>query len=115
MFSACLITSQAASKIASSLRQRAQVEGRVRGVLWRHCLRRSDDAPGGGVVADAVDRLDRGELAVPEAEGCEGACLGIAAKNPLIDAVRQPRDLQLEIALVAPEPRQRFIGRGGLP
>ena len=35
---------------------------------------------------------------------------GIAARHPLIDAVREPGDLQLEIALIAPEPGKRVIG-----
>ena len=51
-------------------------------------------------------------LPLAEAEGREGAARRIAARDPLVDVVRQPGDHQLEVALVAPEPGERVVGRG---
>ena len=51
------------------------------------------------------------KLAVLEAEHGEGAARRVAARHPWVDAVRQAGDLQFQIALIAPEPRQRVIGR----
>ena len=88
-------------------RQLPQIEPRVRRLLRRKRRSRADDAPRGHVVGAAVDGLDHRELAVAETEGRESARRGIAAHHPAVDAVREAGDLQFEIALIAPEPRQR--------
>ena len=50
------------------------------------------------------------ELAVAEAEGRERAHRRIAAHDPLVDAMREGRDHQLQVALIAPEPGQFIVG-----
>jgi hypothetical protein len=64
------------------------------------------------VVAGAVDRFDHREFAVAEAEGRERSCRRIAAHDPLVDAMREARDHQLQVALIAPEPGQFTVGLG---
>ena len=57
------------------------------------------------MVADTIDGLDNGKPALSEPKDREGARFRFAAQDPLVDAMRKAGDLQLEVALVAPEPR----------
>jgi hypothetical protein len=62
------------------------------------------------VVAGAIDRFDHREFAVAKAEGRERPRRRIAARDPLVDAMREARDHQLQVVLVAPEPGQFIVG-----
>jgi hypothetical protein len=67
----------------------------------------------------AVDRFHHRELALTKAEGRERPRRRIAAHDPLVDAVREAGDHQLQVALIAPEPGQLIVGlrlaeKGGL-
>jgi hypothetical protein len=92
------------------LRQAPQIERRSGRFFWRHRLRRADDALGGSVVAGAIDRFHRREFAVAKAEGRERVRRRIAAHDPLVDAVREAGDHQLQVALIAPKPSQFIVG-----
>jgi hypothetical protein len=76
--------------------------------LRRQRLRRADDALGGGVVAGAIDRFHHRKFAFAKAEGRERPRRRIAAHDPLVDAMREVGDHQLQVALITPEPG-RFI------
>ena len=52
------------------------------------------------------------EFAIAEAKRRERARRRIAAHDPLVDAMREARDHQLQIALIAPEPGQFIVGLG---
>ena len=91
-------------------RELPQIEVEARRLRWRQRQLGADDPPRGHMVPRPVDRLNRGERAAAKAEHREGSRQRIAADDPLIDAVREACDLQLQIALVAPEPWQRRIG-----
>ena len=62
------------------------------------------------MVAGTVDRLHRRQFAAAKAEHRKGPRPRIAAHDPFVAAMGEPDDLQLEVALVAPEPWQRRIG-----
>src|SRR5262252_386370 len=62
------------------------------------------------VVGWAVKRLDAEQLSLAIAEHRELAALDRAADRRVVMAGSQPRDLQAQLALLAPEPRQRRVG-----
>src|SRR5579872_7047699 len=61
------------------------------------------------VVAGAIDGLDADELARLVAEGRKGARVSVAAHHDLVVTGGEARNLQLVVALIAPEPRQAVI------
>src|SRR5579863_8694450 len=64
------------------------------------------------MIGRAVDRLDADKLALFVTERRERARLAVAAHHNLIVSGGETRDLELVVALVAPEPRQAVIGLG---
>src|SRR6266851_8922781 len=63
-----------------------------------------------GMVGRPVDRFDAEQRAALVAEHRKLAALDPAAYNDLVMPGGQPGDLQPQLALLAPEPRQRAIG-----
>src|SRR6516165_2091225 len=63
------------------------------------------------MVARPVDGFDASEPAFAEGEDGEAAGIGLAPYHELILALEQPRDLELQIRLVAPEPGEAVIAR----
>src|SRR6201994_4074050 len=87
-----------------------QIEGLIRRVLRRQRAIHPETAATEHVVAGAVDGFDADELAFPVAEGGKRLLRGISAHHDLVIAGGEPRDLQLVVALIAPEPGLAVIG-----
>src|SRR5205823_3490290 len=88
----------------------AQVEAGIGGLLGGQLAAGSEKAARVGMVGRAVDRLDAEQRPALVAEDGEFAAPDIAARHGLIMPVGEAGDLQPELALLAPEPRQCAIG-----
>src|SRR3979490_956665 len=71
-----------------------------------------EGTPAEHVVGGAIDGLDADELPVLVAEGGKRSLRTIAAHHDLVIAGGQARNLQLVVALIAPEPRLTVISLG---
>src|SRR3954451_11072967 len=91
-------------------RGRAQVEAVIRRLIGGHLAAGGQNATGMRVVGRTVNRLDADQRAVAVAEHRKRTALGIAAQYGPVVAGRQSGDLQAQLALLAPEPRQRLVG-----
>src|SRR5581483_11797233 len=90
---------------ADYLGQRAlEIESRIARLFRRQRARHRQEAAAEHVISGAVDRLDAEQLVAAIAERRKRLLRGIAAHHDAIVAGSQPRDLQLVVALVAPEP-----------
>jgi len=69
------------------------------------------EAPGGHVIGRAINRFDSQQSSVAEAEDGTRRTRRITANDRLIAARRQAGNLQLQCALVAPEPGNRGVGQ----
>src|SRR5581483_10698053 len=91
-------------------RRGAQVEALVGGLLRGDAAAGGEQPAGEGVLRRAVDRLDAEQPAAGIAEGGELAAFGVAAQDDAVVPGGEPGDLQAQVALLAPEPRQRLVG-----
>src|SRR3954452_578168 len=100
----------AGPRSAGACRRRgAQVGARVGSRVGRDLAAARQAAPCVCVVGRAVDRLDADQRAVAVAEHRERSAFRVAAQHGAVVAGGQSGDLQTQLALLAPEPRQRLV------
>src|SRR5579872_1255508 len=97
----------------SELRERGlQIEAGISRLFGLDRAVHAEDLAAEHVVGGAVDGLDADKLALLVAERGKRTLLAIAAYHDLVVSRRKPCDLQLVVALIAPEPRQAVVNLG---